>query len=304
MKVPFSAAIHLRGPENMSYEFSEKAIHEIEEVGTEAVLRAGRVIRDRLGSPAEVLSKGASDYVTDVDRQCESLIMEAIQRHFPDHHIMSEETPFHGWKPGVTWIIDPLDGTTNFIHGFPFVAVSVGVCVDGEMLVGFVLDTVRGELFSARRGQGASVNGRRIRVREVASRDEALVSTGFPFRNKGLVDPFLVTFKRILEEVSDVRRTGAAALDLAYLAAGRVNGFWEAGLKTWDVAAGSLLIQEAGGCVTDFWGESDYLRNGHIVAGTPSLHPFLLEQVQRSLAKSVKNDHLNVDGSTPSRTRG
>jgi myo-inositol-1(or 4)-monophosphatase len=267
---------------------SEQLIGEMEAVGRSAILRAGERIRECLGHPSAIETKGASDYVTDVDQACEKLVMASIHERFPDHHIMSEETPFHGWEPGITWILDPLDGTTNFIHGIPFVAVSMAALVEREPVLGLILDPVRGELFAARRGSGATLNERRIRVKDVPSLQEALIATAFPFRARGLLDPYMATFRKIFQRVGDVRRAGSAALDLAYVASGRVNGFWEAGLKPWDVAAGSLLIQEAGGRVSDFWGGGDYLENGHIVAGAPSIHTFLLEQVGAHLAPALK----------------
>ena len=266
---------------------SEDRIEEMEAVGRSAILQAGECIMERLGDPSAIDTKGTSDYVTDVDRACEALIMEMIRKRFPDHHIMSEESPFQGWEPGITWILDPLDGTTNFIHGFPFVAVSMAVVVEKEPVLGLTLDPVRGELFTARRGGGAHLNGQRIQVKDVSSLHEALIATAFPFRARDLLEPYMATFRRIFQSVGDVRRTGSAALDLAYVACGRVNGFWEAGLKPWDVAAGTLLIREAGGRVSDFWGKDNYLQNGHIVAGAPSVYPFLLQHVAAHLAPAL-----------------
>jgi myo-inositol-1(or 4)-monophosphatase len=258
---------------------------EIENVARAVAESAGEMIRLHIGQVADsdIHSKGPSDYVTEVDQAIENRIIETIRAHFPDHHIMSEETANDGLQSGVTWVIDPLDGTTNFIHGFPFVAVSVAVCVDKRPVLGVVLDPVREELFFARKGDGAYLNGRRIRARNRARLDEALVATGFPSRSKNVLEPFLDTFRAVFNRVSGIRRAGAAALDLAYLAAGRLDGFWEVGLKAWDVAAGALLVAEAGAAVTDFWGEERYLYNGHIVGGTLSVYPFLLEQVQRFL---------------------
>jgi myo-inositol-1(or 4)-monophosphatase len=262
----------------------------MEQVAQSAILKAGELIRERIGRIAHssIFSKGPSDFVTEVDRASEALIIEAIQSRFPDHHIMAEESAHGALGDGITWIIDPLDGTTNFIHGFPFVAVSIGVWQDGEPLLGLVLDPVRGELFSARRGNGATLNGQPIRARNEIPLHEALVATGFPFRSKELIDPYLASFKGIFQKVSGLRRAGAAALDLAYVAAGRVDGFWEPGLAPWDVAAGSVLVLEAGGQVCDFWGKPDYLTNGHVIAGGPSVLPFLVEQVQTHLAPAVE----------------
>lgn len=265
-------------------------IREMERVARAAALEAGAVIRRHAGNreSISVSLKGPSDFVTQVDRACEDLIVGAIRDRFPDHRIMAEESTNDGFGDGITWIIDPLDGTTNFIHGFPFVAVSVAVCDQGVPLVGVVLDPLREELFSAVRGSGAGLNGQPIRVRESATVGDALIATGFPFRTRKIIDPYLASLRHIFEKVSGIRRAGAAALDLAYVAAGRVDGFWEPGLAPWDVAAGALLVQEAGGIVSDFWGEANHVSNGHIVAGVRAVHPFLLEQVRLHLTPAVE----------------
>jgi myo-inositol-1(or 4)-monophosphatase len=269
---------------------SDTNLDEIEKVARAAILEAGRLIGDKLGSISlsQVQTKAPFDYVTTVDKESETLILEAIRKHFPDHSIMSEEAANRGLEPGISWIIDPLDGTTNFIHGFPFVAVSIAICEDMRPLLGLVLDPVRQELFSARRGGGAYLNGKRITTSEPPDLKDALVATGFPHRTRPLLEPYLNTFRSIFEKVSGIRRAGAAALDLAYLAAGRVDGFWEAGLKAWDVAAGSLMVTEAGGYVSDFWGTEDYLHNGHIVGGTALVYPFLLEQVKAFMVPALE----------------
>jgi myo-inositol-1(or 4)-monophosphatase len=216
------------------------------------------------------------------------LILQLVAANFPDHHIMSEETANEGLQSGYTWVVDPLDGTTNFIHGFPFVAVSIAVCWEKKPILGLVLDPIRNELFHARKGGGAWLNGSRLNTRTSVSLDKALIATGFPFRQWNYIDDYLRTFKSIFNEVTDIRRAGAAALDLAYLAAGRVDGFWEIGLKAWDIAAGDLLVREAGGHVSDFWGEDNHLYNGNIVGGTPTIHAFLLDQVGKWLAPALK----------------
>lgn len=258
----------------------------IEAVARAAIGEAGDLIRHKLGTItfAHVHTKAPFDYVTAVDKEAEVLIIDRIRKHFPDHSIMSEETPNEGLQDGIAWVIDPLDGTANFIHGFPFVAVSIAICEDKKPALGFVLDPVRQELFSARRGHGAYLNGEPIHISQPGALNETLIATGFPHRTRDLLEPYLNAFRGIFQEVSGIRRAGAAALDLAYLAAGRLDGFWEAGLKAWDIAAGSLLVTEAGGTVSDFWGTDDYLHNGHIIGGAPLVYPFLLAQVQSSLA--------------------
>ncbi len=257
--------------------------NEMETVARRAIFGAGEIIREHIGrvSDSWIQNKGPSDYVTEVDRRCEALIMGLIRDRFPDHHIMSEETDNDGLLPGYTWVIDPLDGTTNFIHGFPFVAVSIAVCKDKKPVLGLVLDPIRNELFSAVEGGGAFLNGRPIRLRAGVSLEKSLLATGFPFRILNYLDDYLNAFRRISPKVSGIRRAGAAALDLAYLGAGRVDGFWEIGLKAWDIAAGALIVQEAGGRISDFRGEENHLQNGNVVAGTPAVYPFLLEQVGR-----------------------
>jgi myo-inositol-1(or 4)-monophosphatase len=263
---------------------------EVENRAHEVILEVGKLIRDHIGTITSSLVqiKGPSDFVTEVDQRSEAMIMEMIQKHFPDHHIMSEETANEGLQDGITWVIDPLDGTTNFIHGFPHVAVSVAVCEEREPVLGFVLDPVRQELFFARRGGGAFLNGNRIHTRSGARLDDALVATGFPFRSKNVLEPYLEVFRSVFNSMSGIRRAGAAALDLAYLASGRVDGFWEVGLKAWDIAAGVLLIKEAGGHVSDFWGDENYLYNGHVVGGTSTVYPFLLDLVKTHLAPALK----------------
>jgi myo-inositol-1(or 4)-monophosphatase len=256
-------------------------------VARRAATEAGALIRARLGAPVEIDSKGTSDYVTDVDRSCEEIIVRLIRRRFPGHQILSEETPFEGWRPGVTWVVDPLDGTANFIQGFPFVSVSIAALADGEVVLGLILDPVRREVFSAQKGRGVHLNGRPVKVRCLRCTGDALVSTGFPHRHRELVEPYLDAFRAVFGRVADMRRMGSAALDLAYVACGRMDGFWEPGLKIWDVAAGSLMVTEAGGRVSDFWGQAGHLRNGHIVAGSPAVHSLLVEQIGIHLAPAL-----------------
>jgi myo-inositol-1(or 4)-monophosphatase len=262
----------------------------IEEVAKKIIFEAGELIRRQIGriDAPSVQMKGPADYVTEVDKKCEKLIIEAVRSNFPDHHIMAEETANDGLQPGYTWVIDPVDGTTNFIHGFPFVAVSIAVCLDKKPVLGLVLDPVRDELFSAKSGEGACLNGSRLPRRTKVDLDRALVATGFPFRTRGYIDDYLATFKSIFMSVSGIRRAGAAALDLAYVAAGRVDGFWEIGLKAWDIAAGALLITEAGGMISDFQGKEDHLISGNVVAGVPIVYPFLIEQIQEHLAPALE----------------
>ncbi len=268
---------------------TEQNLKELEQVAKQAILAAGEIIRGRMGKPGIVLQKGAADYVTEVDKACEKAILDIIGLHFPSHRVISEETPFlEGTGSQLTWIVDPLDGTTNFIHGFPMVSVSVAVARGEEVLLGLILDPIREELFLARKGSGAKLNDNPIQVRAGATVQDALMATGFPHRAKHYLEPYMAAMGRILQEANDLRRAGSAALDLAYVACGRLDGFWEPGLKPWDVAAGSLLVKEAGGIVTDFWGNPEYLLNGHIVAATKRIHGFLLEQISHELAPVLR----------------
>lgn len=274
----------------MGVQISNKTKDLMEKIGRRAILRAGELIRDRFGSPATVQRKGQSDFVTNVDKESEAIIIEEINRNFSDHNIVSEEISSRGIEKGINWIIDPVDGTTNFIHGFPFVAISIAVYSHHEGILGFILDPIRNELFTAAQGVGAYLNGNSIRVKPVTNLRDSLIATGFPFRAKEFIDPYLATFKEIFLKVSGIRRAGSAALDLAYVASGRVDGFWEAGLRTWDVAAGGLIVKEAGGIISDFWGTPDFLENGHIVCGSDPVHRFLLNAVGRSLAPAIKGE--------------
>ena len=234
-------------------------------------------------SSLEVHKKAHHDYVSEVDMACERTIINILREAYPTHQILAEETGVTGpEKSAFQWIIDPLDGTTNFLHGFPQYAVSIALKRENEVIEAVVADPVANEVFTATRGVGAFVNGRRLRVSKRSQMAEALVGTGFPFRRTDDYDAFLKVFKEIAQSTSGLRRAGAASLDLAYVAAGRLDAFWEANLKSWDMAAGSLLVLEAGGLVTDFKGESDYLEKGQIIAGTPKIFGQLLPMVQRN----------------------
>ena len=229
-----------------------------------------------------VSTKGRRDFVTEVDRAAEAAIIETLSTAYPQHAFLAEESGASQTAKDAeyTWIIDPLDGTTNFIHGFPQYAVSIGLRHRGQLSQAVVYDPTRNELFTASRGRGAYLNDRRIRVSRRAQLRECLIGTGFPFRQLEHLDEYVRMFKRITEETAGIRRPGAAALDLAYVAAGRLDGFWEFGLSPWDMAAGTLIIVEAGGLVSDFDGDENYLFTGNVVCGTPDVHEQLLALVQ------------------------
>lgn len=242
---------------------------------------AGEVIINNLGkiSKKDIGIKKPSDFVTAVDKESERLIIETIKRNFPDHIFLTEESLKEHGKEAYRWIIDPLDGTTNYIHGFPIFSVSLALEYKGSIIIGVTLDPLRDELFYAEKGSGSFLNGRRVNVSKEKFK-ESLITTGFPFRKKELIDIYLKLFRNIFFKVSDLRRAGSAALDLAYLACGRCEGFFEIGLSPWDIAAGSLLIKEAGGLITDFCGGNEYLKTGNIVAGNKIVHKELLNEIR------------------------
>ena len=252
-------------------------MHALLNVAVMAARRAGGTLMRNLANldKLKVEEKGYNDYVSDADRAAERAVIEIIHKHYPDHAILAEESGVQGESETV-WIIDPLDGTTNFLHGFPVFAVSIGVQVKGRMEHGVVYDPMRQELFTASRGDGAQLDGRRIRVSGRHKLAEALVGTGFPFRRAGEeMGPYLAMLHKVLGSTSGVRRPGAAAIDLCYVAAGRLDAFWETGLKPWDIAAGSLIIREAGGIFSGLDGSEDYFDTGHVLTGTPKIYAAL-----------------------------
>jgi myo-inositol-1(or 4)-monophosphatase len=203
-------------------------------------------------------------------------IIEIVRKAYPEHGFLAEESGASASDAEYVWIIDPIDGTTNFIHGFPQYCTSIGVTHRGALAHAVIYDPVKNELFTASKGRGAFLNDRRIRVTPLTKLGEALVGTGFPFKELGRLDLYSRQLQRMMQTCSGVRRAGAAALDLAYVACGRLDAFWELGLSPWDMAAGALLIQEAGGLVGDLQGEQTYLESGDIVAATPKVFPLLL----------------------------
>jgi myo-inositol-1(or 4)-monophosphatase len=227
----------------------------------------------------EWIPKGHHDWVTEVDRTAESLIGEVLQRGAPGSRVMGEEHSPEIGLDGMVWIVDPLDGTTNFLHGYPQYAVSIALAVDGVLEAGVVLDVNRECLYGAVRGGGAWLGNTQLRVSAITDPARALLGTGYPFKKLDELDAFLEQFRRILPATSGVRRAGAAAIDLADVAAGRLDGFWELVLAPWDIAAGTLLIREAGGVVTDSGGRPAGLAHGGVIAGNPHIHAWLLTQL-------------------------
>ncbi|MEM9305559.1 MAG: inositol monophosphatase family protein [Pseudomonadota bacterium] len=241
-------------------------------IGVRAARAAGRVLI-RLLNQTESLSimeKERHDFVTEADRAAEVAIIDEIRKVHPNHAFLSEEAGEIG-RGDHRWIIDPLDGTRNFIHGFPHFAVSIALEIQGRIEHGIVYDPIRDELFTASRGGGAFLNDRRIRCGDRKALTGAVLATGFPFKVPRHVPPYMKMFRSLMEDAADIRRAGSAALDLAYVASGRVDGFWELGLQIWDIAAGGLLVEEAGGVVTDIAGGQRQLETGHVIAGNLKL---------------------------------
>ncbi len=220
----------------------------------------------------KIEQKGRNDFVSDADRAAERAVISAIEKHYPEHAILAEESGQQG-ESDYVWVIDPLDGTTNYLHGFPVFCVSVAVLHKGRPEHAAVYDPLRQELFTASKGAGAQLDGRRIRVSGTVALERALLGTGFPYRDSNLdFDAYLSMFRKALQNTAGVRRPGSAALDLCYLAAGRIDGFWETGLKSWDIAAGALLIREAGGIISGLDGSENFLDTGHVLAGAPKIY--------------------------------
>jgi myo-inositol-1(or 4)-monophosphatase len=259
-------------------------MHPLLNTAVKAARKAGAIInRASLDLDlVRVTTKGHADFVTEVDRAAEQAIIETLSQAYPDHGFLAEESGASRPQGAgdTTWIIDPLDGTTNFIHGFPQYAVSIGCVQEGQITQAVVYDPSRNDLFTATRGRGAFLNDRRLRVSKRTQLKDCLIGTGFPFRDLDRLDHYLQLFKRVTARTAGLRRPGAAALDLAYVAAGRFDGFWEYGLKPWDMAAGCLLVIEAGGLISDDEGNADYLKSGNIVCATPKIFPQLLRMVQ------------------------
>jgi myo-inositol-1(or 4)-monophosphatase len=264
---------------------TETSMHPMLNTAIKAARRAATVINrssfdlDRI----QISAKQMNDFVTDVDRAAEAAIIEVLKAAYPDHAILAEESGasanLHDENENV-WIIDPLDGTTNFIHGFPQYCVSIALQQKGVITQAVVYDPTRNELFAASKGAGAFLNDKRIRVTRCDKLSDALIGTGFPYRDFTNLDEYMGMFKAISTKCQGLRRPGSAALDLAYVAMGRLDGFFEKGLAPWDIAAGSLLVTEAGGIMGTFEGESDYLYKGDIIAGTPKVFGQMLNTFQ------------------------
>lgn len=270
-------------------------MHPALNIAIKAARRAGQII-NRASNDIDTLkvaSKQPNDFVTEVDRAAEAAIIETLQEAYPQYSILAEESGSIAARNGsdgeYQWIIDPLDGTTNFIHGMPQYAVSIALAKGDIIEQAVIFDPNRNELFTASKGGGAFLNDRRIRVSRRLKLGDALIGTGFPYRELGHLDTYLAIFRELVEKTAGQRRPGAASLDLAYVACGRYDGFWEFGLSPWDMAAGALLIAEAGGLVSDLRGDARYLDTGNIVAGTPKVFAPMLKIIQDRLPESLLN---------------
>ena len=254
-------------------------------IAVNAARQAGEIIIrhmeqvDRL----KITAKSSQEYFSEVDIKAEQAIINAIHKAYPEHGILAEESGVQEGNGESIWIIDPLDGTSNYLHGFPFFSVSIALKVKNRIEHGVVYDPLRHECFAASRGRGARLNDRRIRVSKQTQLNASLLGTGVPFRDVNLAKRYLPTLEAMVGKCSGVRRTGSAALDLAYVASGRLDGFWEFGLRPWDIAAGALLIREAGGLISDAQGTEDFLQNGDVVAGTPKVFKSLLQTISPAL---------------------
>jgi myo-inositol-1(or 4)-monophosphatase len=269
-------------------------MHPALNIAVKAARRAGQII-NRASNDLDLIqvtTKQPNDFVTEVDKAAEAVIIDTLRDAYPEYRILAEESGSSAGKGGgdseYQWIIDPLDGTTNFIHGMPQYAVSIALAKAGVIEQAVIFDPNRNELFTASKGGGAFLNERRIRVSRRNKLQDSLIGTGFPYRMFDHIDTYLAIFKELAQKTAGQRRPGAASLDLAYVACGRFDGFWEFGLSPWDMAAGALLISEAGGLVSDMRGEASYLETGNLIAGTPKVFAPLLNLIQDKLPSSVR----------------
>lgn len=265
-------------------------MHPMTNIAIRAAREGGKILMryfDRIDS-LTVETKSQNDFVSEVDRAAEQIIIQNISKAYPNHSILAEESGEHDGND-FQWVIDPLDGTTNYLHGFPQFAVSIALREKGQLLCGVVYDPIREELYHASRGDGAFLNDRRIRVTGRKDMRGALLGTGIPFRDLRHKDAYFGMMQDLIVDSAGVRRPGSAALDFAWLAAGRIDGFWELGLSAWDFAAGALLVKEAGGVVSDLSGGHNYLDTGNVVAAGIKLHPEMLRIIKPHL-----NDALSA----------
>ncbi len=255
-------------------------------IAINAALQAGKLIM-RFYSRLEnlkVMSKGHNDYVSEADQQAEIIIKEVLNKAYPNYKITAEESGSNDIKSEYEWFIDPLDGTTNFIHGIPQFAVSIGLCKEGEPILGVIYDPFKNELFCAEKGKGALMNDKKIRVSNCPSIKSAVFGMGIPYRKQDYSGLYIETLRTLMDaRCGSIRRLGAAALDMAYVASGRLDGFWEFNLKPWDIVAGSIIILESGGHVSDIKNSKEYLNSGNILAANINLHQNVIKNLEEKL---------------------
>ncbi len=255
-------------------------------IAASAALQAGKLIM-RFYSRLEnlkVMSKGHNDYVSEADQQAENIIKEVLNKAYPSYKITAEESGSNDIKSEYEWFVDPLDGTTNFIHGIPQFAVSIGLCKEAEPILGVIYDPFKNELFCAEKGKGALMNDKKIRVSNCTSIKSAVFGMGIPYRKKDYSGVYIETLRTLMDaRCGSIRRLGAAALDLAYVASGRLDGFWEFNLKPWDIVAGSIIVLESGGHVSDIKNSKEYLNSGNILAANINLHQNVIENLEGNL---------------------
>ena len=258
--------------------FLQTAVEAAQQGGLELVKVFGKLDSSQVGL------KGEGDYVTESDRASEEVIIQAIRNRFPDHGFLGEEGGVRQGTSEYVWCIDPLDGTANFVQGIAMFAVSVALMKGEEVVVGVVYEPIRNEIFQAEQGKGAFLNNVPIRVVEKKDMSRAMLASGFPWRSKAELDSYLLSFRALFLQSAGIRRMGAASLDLAWTACGRFDGFWEMRLHPWDIAAGILLVREAGGKVSEFAGGNGYFRSGNVVAGSPFVHGRMVEVTRSCLS--------------------
>jgi len=266
-------------------------MHPMLTIAVRAARRAGNIITraSRNLDAVAFKEKAANDFVSEVDSEAEQAVIRTLHEAYPGHSILAEESGASGTSESeYQWIIDPLDGTTNFLHGFPQYCVAIALRHRGIVTQAVIYDPSRNDLFTATRGRGAFLNDQRMRVSKRIHLKSSLIGTGFPFRQLEHLDAYLAILRDMMSRAAGVRRAGSAALDLAYVAAGRLDGFWEFGLSPWDIAAGALLITEAGGLVGDLAGESRYLETGNVIAGSPKVFVELLHAISPHLTPVLK----------------
>ena len=265
-------------------------MHPMLNIAVKAARRAGAIINrasQDIGT-LTIKSKNFNDFVSEVDVAAERAIIETLKDAYPTHGFLGEESGSTSYQSDFIWIIDPLDGTTNFLHGFPQYCVSIALQHKGEITQAVIYEPNRNDLYTATKGRGAFLNDKRIRVSKCHKLQDALIGTGFPFRDFKYLNDYLNMFKSMIQKTTGIRRAGSAALDLAYVASGALDGFWEIGLSPWDIAAGGLLIQEAGGLVTDLSGQTGWLESGNILVASPKIHDDMQSLISSFLPQALK----------------